>query len=129
MPRGSPPTHEGSPASGPRTARTTRETASGGRSVLRFGFGGQRCEQLHDLGLAEAAMSAGSAQRSETSRVRPAGDRLGIDVEQGRDLPGGLSGVLAADGYRTRSKALRSSAVPHRPAPSSYPNPLVRASF
>lgn len=51
-------------------------------SVLYAGFGRQRSQQLHDLGFAEATVSAGSAERSKTSGVRPASHGLGVDVKK-----------------------------------------------
>src|SRR5690606_40297202 len=42
-----------------------------------------------DLGGAVAAMAAEGADRGELPRLRPAGDGLGVDAEQGGDFGGG----------------------------------------
>src|SRR3546814_11193387 len=97
-------------------------------------------EERLDLGLLVAAVAAERADRGEVAALRPAGDRLRVDLEQRTDLGRGEQWLVVERGHvvpfgwgsysprqalpRSRS-ALRSSAMMHQTpsAPEEWKHP------
>src|SRR3546814_5917925 len=79
--------------------------------VVLSGIAGRRAllDQGLDLGLLVAAVAAQRANAGQLPGLSPAGDRLRVDLEAGRDLGGGEQDVVAHGGADRKSTRLHSS--------------------
>jgi hypothetical protein len=79
--------------------RTTEDSDEESRLLSDpAGLGGDAVQEPPDLGLAEPTVAAEGAKGGELPGVRPASDRLGVDVEQDRYLAGSQESILTRTG-------------------------------